>query len=643
MSNYYRLSMPLLNSTSTPETRPLFISELKRAGADRVFICPGSSYADDGERRAIIAQLKENIAFYRSNGFETGVWINGLGHGGSMSPDSADYKNTLGFTRIKGLFGGGEAGDSLCPLDGRMREVYYGYVRDIASLHPDMIMIDDDLRLSLHGAVNLGCACELHMKEYCRRLGREISRDELASKAFGGGDNEYRRLWLELMGDTLRDFCRGMREAVDEADSGVRLGHCACLPTWDTDGADSIELSRILAGGTKPFLRFIGAPYWQALRAMKTCVLGDVIELERMQEYWCRKYAPDIEIFSEGDVFPRPRYIVPASYLEGFDSVLCASGGMDGILKYMIDYGDKPLYETGYVDHHVKNRALREEITASFSSKTAVGVHIFEPMHKLRDYPFDSPDPDLAINLFLPASERLMCAASLPITYERDGSASVVFGGAAEEIDDYYRSVPLILDAKAALILAQKGIDTGFLSCERFCGAGSESFGRITVAVNQGAGIYKIKPRDGAKVLSFFNAGGESIPSAYLYENASGQRMLVYAFDSSVVDSAGVLFHSYSRQEQLLDALEWLNGKKIDASLTRRPGAYLMCKRSGDSLAVGIWNFYPDYIINPVIDLSRSYSKIKFIGETSGTISGDRVTLTADIPPYSFAGFEVRE
>ena len=67
----------------------------------------------------------------------------------------------------------------------------------------------------------------------------------------------------------------------------------------------------------------------------------------------------------------------------------------------------------------------------------------------------------------------------------------------------------------------------------------------------------------------------------------------------------------------------------------------MQCKEYEDSLSVGLWNFFPDIVFSPVIDLSGSFSEIECIG-CEGELQGNKVSLS-DIPAYGFSGFTVKK
>lgn len=629
------LSIPFMNSKSTDKTRAVYLSELRRAGADRAFIFVSNTH-DDSELEASTAQLKENIDYYRENGLEVGVWITGFGHGGE--PSEPIRSRTAGFTQLVGLHSGKSAGDSFCPLDEAYLADYLNFVSRICEQGPTLLMIDDDLRLSSHGAVDIGCACELHLAELSRRLGREIGREELAAKVFTREPNELRKLWLEVMRDTLLDFGKRVRETIDLVDPSIRAGQCACITTWDADGADAIELSRVLAGKNRPFMRLIGAPYWNNSHFMNTVDLGGIIETERMQLSWCRENAPDIEVFTEGDAYPRPRYNTPAAFIEGFDQALLADGGAEGILKYMLDYNQTPLYETGYIDRHVRDFPLREQIKAHFSGK-AEGIYCFEPIKLDLERDCSVAGYGRLLSETVRPSTQLCAACSIPVTYERDEhSAAMVFGEAARHIDDYFQGVPLIIDVAAAEILGDEV--SGLRSSERLFGVGAEAFGDERISVSSD-GLCKVELCADAEVLSRWIVGNSEYPAVWRYVNHRGQRILGYAFYADIAVKRTPLCLSYARQRQLSEAVKWLQGYPLPAQLPKNTDLYILCKRDGGRLSVGLWNFGLDDVLTSNVKLDHRYRAITPIGRIPMHLEGDSVVLEDAIPPFGFAGFEV--
>ena len=79
------LSLPIINTQSTAETRPAFVHEMRRAGVDRVFVFCDNPFGDEKQLDFLMDLLAENLEYYKNEGFETGVWIGGLGHGGALA------------------------------------------------------------------------------------------------------------------------------------------------------------------------------------------------------------------------------------------------------------------------------------------------------------------------------------------------------------------------------------------------------------------------------------------------------------------------------------------------------------------------------------------------------------------------------
>ena len=150
----------------------------------------------------------------------------------------------------------------------------------------------------------------------------------------------------------------------------------------------------------------------------------------------------------------------------------------------------------------------------------------------------------------------------------------------------------------------------------------------------------KLNLSKGAKVLSEFTIGGEKYIGSYTYENAKGERFLVYNFDIEKEAEAVGLIRNYYRQEQLVNLVEWLNGKKIDAICVRNPDLYILTKKNESSLAIGLWNHFIDPILKPIIELGEKYSSVRFLN-CNGRLDGDKVILDQPINAYAFAFIEL--
>lgn len=631
----YDISVPLVRYYENKEEN---IAQARRLGAKRVFLCPSRGLGTDEWCDFELERLKENIRYYEDAGFEVGVWISSIGHGGDLVGASNGTYN--GMRNIVGIRGR-TATDSFCPLD----EVFSGkicsWAAKIAGVGAKMIMLDDDYRLSTR-AGDSWCACELHMVEYCRRLGENITREELLEKAFTGGPNRYRDIWYDLMGDTLRGFASKIRAAVDEVNPNVRMGACACITVWDGDGTDSIEIAKILAGKNRPFIRFIGASYWPAFWGGPCASLPYVIELERMQRFWCE--GEDIEIFAEGDVYPRPRHFVPSAYLETMDMALRVDGGMDGILKYGIDYGASPTYETGYADRAERNIPTYKAISELFDGKENVGVSVACEMRRLKNRYFENPEliGGNADDGFFQLEQYFLTCNSVPVTYGDGADVKIAFGENARYISMDEKG--FIIDVPAAKILEEKGIDTGFSSAQKLASVSEEiyPFCGEHLAFTDTRGMYSICAKDGAEAQSYFSGSAEKTISSYVYENAEGKRFYVLGFDAEYAVDIKRFYRNYCRQADLIRCVEWLGRKPLPASCPKNPELYIMCKRGEKSLSVAMFNMHQDYVMTPVVKLDKAYSSLRFVcGD--GELVGSEVRFKSDIGAYSHAFFEVVE
>ena len=134
--------------------------------------------------------------------------------------------------------------------------------------------------------------------------------------------------------------------------------------------------------------------------------------------------------------------------------VLRASGETDSILKYMIDYTSDADYETGYIDRHVRNKALYAEIERRFSdkSKKACGINVFEALNLFRDAEIDDLGDfcHRGERGYLPTmSEWFLSDNFVPTCYARTDTVNLAFGENVTRLSDAQMKNGVITDALA--------------------------------------------------------------------------------------------------------------------------------------------------------------------------------------------------
>lgn len=649
----YQISVPIsINNIGRMQEREL-LEWLHTLDAHRVMLAVGVYQTDSKKRAEEMDKLRRYTAFLKENGFEVCAWY--WTFGVSQPHDFTPLRLVTEEKKdVKG---------SSCPSDPAFVAFVTDYLAEVASCGVDMILFDDDFRYSVLEGGNVGCICKNHMARIEKHTGERLERSALVKYILSGGKNKVRDAWIAANGEVFEDFARAVREKIDTVAPQVRVGLCACLSSWDLDGTTAGKLAHILAGEhTKPFVRLIGAPYWAA-RNSWGCMMQDTIEQERMESAWTRD--GEIEILAEGDSYPRPRVNCPASYLEGFDLAMRASGAVDGILKYAFDYVSGLGYEPGYVNFHRRNKPIYAQMDSFFANKKSVGVRVYEFPQKVADMELgdEITAPANVYETFFSSSSRSLSACSIPTTYEGEGVCGAAFGQNARYLTPEMRRNGVILDAEAAKILFKLGVDVGIRSLGKpYVSAIEHVLDPDEYAPTEGANIFdhvfseNIRVCSEARIseekggLSHDEVAGKSktVPVSYFYENADGERYLVLNFDARYQTNAkgkalsSVIMRHYARSRQYASAVEWLSrGKSLPAYCFGNPNLYTMVKKRGDCMTVGLWNFFADPVLEPKIQLDGVYQKIRFLN-CEGTLDGDTVTLS-EIAPYGFVAFEVEK
>ena len=636
-----KISVPLNIKTLNKESLPEYYEQIKAIGADRVFICSLSQIACESDTvRKNPEPLRYAISYFKERGLEVGVWLSTLGHGRALYSD-AESSELGSYQPIVGL-DGKSTPYGLCPLGEKFVADFTEGLKLVASLSPDIIMFDDDLRFNRGALYYMGCFCEKHKGIYAKKIGERISGDELRELIFAGGKNKYRTAFLDMLEESILDFCAKARAAVDEINPSIRMGTCSVRESVDYDGGAE-KMAEILAGGTKPFLRTSGAPYG-----------FDIIEPAEFTRLQLAAYkALGIETLTEGDTYPRPRYNLPYNLLRLYDLILIADGKADCRLDYLLDYNHKPAYDPSYIQRYAKDMPIFKKTSELFSGKSAKGIYVYDRLHKLKEWELpETVDPSLVRRLPVLAENpaaKLMSRNGISTSFEKTDYPIALFGENARGIDRSDLKSGAVLDVRAAEILQGMGVDTGLLSAEKIKPT-SEYFplerdGAVDV---DGGASYGMKVKPEAEVHSiYFTADGEKTENiqempvaSYSYVNAEGERFLVLGADVYLSSKIPNFTESFYREAQLK---EWIEaaGKKLPAKTFGNPNLYVYTAGDDSTLAVLLVNAFADEIPSPEVFLDGEYKEIEFIAG-SGRLMGDRLVLS-EICPYGYAVFSVRK
>jgi len=622
----YKFSVPVMLSTLKRANRDEILKQIKEAGAERVFLAMECCIVDE-KSQSLFDEIKETAEFFHRENLEVGAWF------WTFMPNWEN--NYIHMTSPSGKV----SHEYVCPSDEDYLKVMCEFVKKVALCGVDLMMFDDDFRYGFLDC-GLGCVCDNHKRRISEILGEDVSKIDFQKELFTGKGNKYRSAYLQANGYFLERFATSIRETVDSVNPNIRFGLCSCMTTWDFNSSSAVKLSKILAGSTKPFIRLIGAPYWAALNAWEN-KLQDVIDLEKMEAAWCE--GEDIEIFSEGDCYPRPRNFCPSSYVEIFDLALKAEGCTDGILKYMFDYVSKSDYERGYVDAHLNNREKREFIERYFTDKESCGIRVYEDFNKYENciVPECFEGKDDVQSMFYSHASRLLSANSIPTVYSGDGICGIAFGYNVRIVPEERFHDGIILDITAAQVLQNNGIDTGLIrvkdkfSCKEEHHLISDDYVRAV----EGAFVYETEISPKAEIISKVYNKEKSAVCSYYYENALGQKFFIYTFEGYSL--CNQLKRQYARTTDINYILSNKFNRTLPVYVYGHPDLYVQCKKSEKGMAIWLSNCFADAVNDAKLILDGRYRIKDHIGCDCKII--DNELVINKIYPFDCVGIDLEK
>ena len=570
-------------------------------------------------------EYRKKAKQFEEIGVECAYWIGEtIGHGGTISTTKSPFQQLTG---PEGM----EAEGCSCPLDEEFLAYMEQVFETVAKSGAPLILLDDDFRLNYHmPGVPVGCFCPLHIEAFNKKLGQDLTRKEIVKQVFSGQPSELRSLWFDHAAESMLELARHIERAVHRVNPAARLGIATAMTHWSNEGYEIADLLKALCGDTRPFLRTYGSPYRYFGQIFH---IGRITEFSLMQAEKLRGL--DVEILAEGDTYPHTRYFCPEQMLDSYQKSLYALG-FPGVLSYPVTFSAAADHEPGYVRKSAQNKQHYQAIRSFFDGDFAdIGVRPLWAPNNIRRMNFGK-DGDFRRFSWPdePAGTYFLSRMGVPLNHFSRECPVLAAGYALhscpqEELSRLLQN-GMILDSVAAAELLRRGVDIGVMALAQEDGPQFERYsdpefsgkytGENIWLLSAGGGIYyRAELKEGARVISSFSDPHiEGYPAAVLYENADGQRFLIYCFDMGEADKHGTqLLYNYARQEQLVNCIGWLGKKPLTVAMNGCPDLHLICKKTHDGhYAIGIHNTHLDPITDPALSLDTGIevpARIQFL------------------------------
>lgn len=468
---------------------------------------------------------------------------------------------------------GVECRSCYCPSDPRFLDYAAAVYAAAARSGPDVVWVDDDLRMANHQPTRWPCFCARCLKSFGTRIGRAVTREDLVAlfNAPSPAWRETRGRWIEFNRERLDLLLRVIEGAVHGVAPALPMGLMTGEFFWD--GGGYAERVRLLAGASKAEVLWRpGGGFWNDVAPMAMVAKGHAIGRQ------IAALPPEVRgVQAEIENIPYQR-LSKSVHMTLVECAVDMAVGCVGIQHNVLPYRRQPLDEhRPFLSGTREARPFLEALRRVFGRSPAAGVwpawkeDLYVASGGTLDW-FGAPDAASALR-----KQYVLSEIGLPLCYDRGGARAVTMGGPLaslftdEELTALLRG-GLYLDAEAWQEVAGRGLGhlTGVDSVaevqrdvlERMTahplngvGAGITRDCRPGFFAEPGEVSRCLTPSDGAQVLARIeNYHGEDYGAAMtVFENRLGGRVAV----SGYFPWTGV--HSLAKSVQLKALFLWLS------------------------------------------------------------------------------------
>ncbi len=559
------------------------------------------------EHTRILREIKKK---YEEPGIRISMQMsNSLGHGEYNSANDCSglvYKgspveNTVGQN-------GALAKYCFCYNGPNFKEYILQYIAIFASICPETLWIDDDLRPGNHGKARYCCFCENCISDFNRRHGQMFDRESLVLAITG--DLGWRERWAEFVEESLAKFTKEIVHAVLAVSPDTRFGYQHYnMSAYPRSGYMYIFDALREASGKDPYARPGGGCY-------SAHNPNDILYKTQSVRWQIANYADYItHIVPEIENLPFVTYgKSPETTCLEASAQLAA--GCTGLSFSMMMYDSEPMsWHESELAGFSKHRAYWERLGELSSRTKDSGINLYLPKTLWRspveegDFSWTQEPFDSGTELLRNAVPYAYDDTDTPIYFLHDDVAKRL--GYEELL--YITSKPVITNASTVKILSSRfDLEPDYFGVEVTENDSYKMFEVFTDhEVNEELerrtwdqtfftpkGNSMLDIRGDAEVISYFETASKDVPHisegtypygislAVIKTRAGGKWAL---FGGNVF----LTFISYERRNQILAIAKYLRGKPLAATFWERAQGTIwprVDRISGKTAGVSILN-----------------------------------------------------
>jgi len=543
------------------------------------------------------------------------------------------------FGNVVSLVDGSTLGSTCCPLDTGFQKYIKGQMRTLAKHSPSVVMIDDDVGLVYRDVK--GCACPIHMAEFNRRAGTNMTREELYAHTQGKSeeDKRYTQIYVDLQRDGLVSAVRAMREGLDEIDPTIQ-GVTSGIYT-STFCEFSGDIAEAFAGKGNPrIVRMNNGMYTAAgARFFTKNMFRAAILRENVKD--------KVDVFlAETDTCPQNRYSTSASLLHAHftGTILEGAKGAKHWITRLIGY--EPNAGRAYRKKLAAYAKFYERLTEYADELRPVGCRI--PLTLAQDYGFVPSESGLWLS---PWSTCVLERMGLPLYFSAEKGGAVFLDDVSvsrfddETVRSFFEGT-LVLSARAAEKLCERGFgDMIGVTVRKWQGKLVSRERVMGVTVAKQMDLCELVPtKDGVEELSTAihmadaNSNEDLYPAVTGFKNPMGGYTVVFCGTPDTPFNYATAFSMLCgpRKAQLVEILKKSGDLPVyyteDAEVYIRAG-YL----KDGTLFCGVFNIGLDPLEDIPLSCERNVTRVEMLDE-----NGERVPCDFSRDPDGTLRVKVR-